>query len=140
MVQAGDPLEPRFKMTVGTAQAGGLFWTGAAAAAPLFCAVDVAACLAFNTLANPIQAGGTTVTARPCRVARYRQCRATPCPRHYLTAGEALIEWSLLARIASRSARGKGIGVGGVEPTPGWNGGPAARLAALDAFRSIIGS
>jgi len=25
MVQAGDPLEPRFKMTVGTAQAGGLF-------------------------------------------------------------------------------------------------------------------
>ncbi len=28
MVQAGDPLEPRFKMTVGTAQAGGLSGRG----------------------------------------------------------------------------------------------------------------
>ena len=36
MVQAGDPLEPRFKMTVGTAQAGGLFQCGVAIAAPHF--------------------------------------------------------------------------------------------------------
>ena len=34
MVLAGDPLEPRFKMTVGTAQVGGLFRYGAVIAAP----------------------------------------------------------------------------------------------------------
>ncbi len=110
MALAGDPLEPRFKTSAGTAQVGNILYDGVVKAAPFFwpaaeqCRHRALACRSQNRSARPIAAARSS--ERPLA-----RCASRSCSNSTAAAGRirCLISCSSdgarSAPIASRGAR-----------------------------------